>query len=403
MQRKTVQQEDSGSDWDSMSEMDPPVRNQRTESERPVPVPQKIKSMTYIDPQLENAQARDNPPYNFKPEVTSPIRSSRDSTVKPGKGRKGRTYDPQTNSTKHVSFVGEANDTGIIMQGGKKSVNGDMERPDSDSEDPLYSTVKPKSVRHQPPLPEQGTNTRHQQPSPEQTTNHTNKPSKKLPKLKFSSSKKKLEGVDNVAYEDDISGMKPDMTAHSNMNLNSSNISTQQVHTKTSHHLPVSVPQFTREEEQMMTDYEAHIMHNNENWNSVRRECTPPLIMAAGEASLNSFVKSSMIAVNRAIGESFAIITFPFTCIALFIHHFLRFLLQGLLKPLFVDSMTLVVEYLIRPMVAGVIKPLLGSIHVAVTSLSDTLLVCVRPLTAVLGSLRLVEVNYTRRYSVDEI
>lgn len=63
-----------------------------------------------------------------------------------------------------------------------------MEGPDSDSEDPLYSTVKPKSARPQ-------------QPSPEQGSNSTNKPPKKLPKIKMPSSRKKLEGVDNVAFE----------------------------------------------------------------------------------------------------------------------------------------------------------------------------------------------------------
>lgn len=66
-----------------------------------------------------------------------------------------------------------------------------MEGPDSDSEDPLYSTVKPKSERHQ-------------QPSPEQSNDSTKKPPQKLPKIKMSSSKKKLEGVDNVAFEGNL-------------------------------------------------------------------------------------------------------------------------------------------------------------------------------------------------------
>lgn len=65
------------------------------------------------------------------------------------------------------------------------------------------------------------------------------------------------------------------MVVHSNVKLNSSNVSSQSVvheETKRNHHYPVSMPQFTREEERMMTEYEAHIMHNNEHWSSVRRE-----------------------------------------------------------------------------------------------------------------------------------
>lgn len=65
------------------------------------------------------------------------------------------------------------------------------------------------------------------------------------------------------------------MAAHSNVKLNSSNVSSQPVvheQTETSQHYPVTMPQFTREEERMMTEYEAHIMHNNGNWSSVRRE-----------------------------------------------------------------------------------------------------------------------------------
>lgn len=82
---------------------------------------------------------------------------------------------------------------------------------------------------------------------------------------------------------------------------------------------------------------------------------------------------------------------------------FFRFLLQGVVRPLLVDSLTLIVEYLVRPFMGSVVKPLLMSLHGATVTLSDTLVVLMRPLTVVLQSVRLVEVNYIRRYSVEEV
>lgn len=80
-----------------------------------------------------------------------------------------------------------------------------------------------------------------------------------------------------------------------------------------------------------------------------------------------------------------------------------RFILQGVVRPLVVDSLRLVIEYIVQPFTSGVLKPLLVTVHVASASLSDTLLVCVRPVIAVLQAVRLVEVHYTSRYSVEEI
>ena len=80
-----------------------------------------------------------------------------------------------------------------------------------------------------------------------------------------------------------------------------------------------------------------------------------------------------------------------------------RFILQGLVRPIFIDTLRLIIEYLVQPFITGVMKPLLVTVHVASMSLSETMLVCVRPLTNVLQSVRLVEVHYTSRYSVEEI
>lgn len=60
----------------------------------------------------------------------------------------------------------------------------------------------------------------------------------------------------------------------------------------------------------------------------------PPLIMSSGEALLESAGKRPVDAANRALGEVFALITLPFTCFTLFLHHLIRYLcyLQSLEK-----------------------------------------------------------------------
>lgn len=80
-----------------------------------------------------------------------------------------------------------------------------------------------------------------------------------------------------------------------------------------------------------------------------------------------------------------------------------RFLLLGLIRPLFIDSLILIVEYILHPFVNGVVRPVLLSIYGASASVSEILVVCMRPITTVLQSFRLVEINYTRKYSIDEI
>lgn len=147
----------------------------------------------------------------------------------------------------------------------------------------------------------------------------------------------------------------------------------------------------------------SYSVSNTENHVLTSREDSPPLILTVRESLVESAGKKPVEAVSRAMGEAFALITFPFTCFTLFLHHLLRFLLQGVVRPLLVDTLTLIVEYLVRPFMSNVVKPLLTSLHGASASLSDTLVVCMRPLTVVLQSVRLVEINHIRRYSVEEV
>ena len=51
----------------------------------------------------------------------------------------------------------------------------------------------------------------------------------------------------------------------------------------------------------------------------------PPLILTSGEALLESAGKRPVEAVNRALGEAFALVTIPLTCFTLFLHHLLRY------------------------------------------------------------------------------
>ncbi|XP_063587838.1 uncharacterized protein LOC134765226 [Penaeus indicus] len=140
--RNSKEDEDSGSDWDSMSEMEPAPKIEKKQASnhgQQIPAPLKLKSMTFVDPDVRRGQSAENPPYDFKPEVKTPTRIAEEKQVKPGRQKKGKTYDPQGSQQKHVTFSETEKEYDTA------TVNGSAGGQESDSEDPLYSTVKPKS------------------------------------------------------------------------------------------------------------------------------------------------------------------------------------------------------------------------------------------------------------------
>lgn len=375
--RRNKEEEDSGSDWDSMSEIGPPPSlkhgpqaNGPSAQSLP-PIQARERTAMHVEPQVDVMPAKENPPYNFKAEVRSPTHAS-GPLPKPGKQKKGKMYDPPPASQKHVTFVGS--------QGAEQGVRFNGGGPDSDSEDPLYSTVKPKHRAEG--------NGQHPVSAEPDKREVLGKPKKTARNTPPHPSQKPFEGIDNHGYvEEDVSGSLGGPCAGS-----------PQVTLKT------PLPTFSESYFDHINASKSHdsqiVMKNNI---ATTKECPPPLIMSSGEALLESAWKRPVDVANRALGEVFALITLPFTCLTLFLHHLIRFILQGVVRPLVVDSLRLVLEYIVQPFTSGVLKPLLVTVHVASVGLSDTVLVCVRPLIALLQSVRLVEVHYTSRYSVEEV
>nr|XP_045606034.1 uncharacterized protein LOC123763136 isoform X2 [Procambarus clarkii] len=367
--------DDSGSDWDSISEMaPPPPKKQESQisargqsQDQLAAVPRKLKSLTHVDPHLGSKQASENPPFSFRSEIKSPVRVLSEHTAKPGKQKKGKLYDPRPPSQRRVSFVEEDS-----FDQDKPSANGGMIGTDSDIEDPLYSTVKPKEANNpdhiEPPV-EKGN---------EDEIIHESKRKKSL--IFSKSLHKKLQGIDNKGFIEDNEAADKKST-------NSSPVYAKP-HTLGNQRLPPKLPQDRNRCQQGLKHDTCHTMPNPENSLLVNQEWSPPLILTAGETSLESAGKKSVEAVNRAMGEAFALITFPFTCFTLFLHHLIRFFLQGVLRPLLVEPLTLIVEYLLHPIMSGVLRPLLITVHGVSLYFSDIIVVCLRPLTTVLQSFR---------------
>lgn len=404
--RNSKEDEDSGSDWDSMSEMEPAPKIEKKQAlshSQQVPAPLKLKSMTFVDPDVRRDQSGDNPPYDFKPEVKAPTRIAEEKQVKPGRQKKGKTYDPQGSQQKHVTFseTEKENDT--------PTVNGSAGGQESDSEDPLYSTVKPKSKQS---IPSGSSQHRKGDSEEDFKGGRGAKTQKKGVKKALQGLRNpKAQGVDNKAFVGDDEQDPVDMPPRSQAPLGPilkkpANTSTPTQDPNISKNLG-TVPlrqSYTGDQFRASGSYESQHLISSFGYNALPvKECPPPLVLSVGETVLESAGKKPVEVTNRALGEIFAFITFPFTCFALFFHHLLRFILLGIIRPLFVDSLILIVEYLLHPFVNGVVRPILLSLYGASASVSETLVVCVRPVTTILQSFRFVEVNYTRKYSIEEI
>ncbi|XP_076031266.1 uncharacterized protein LOC143019500 isoform X5 [Oratosquilla oratoria] len=331
MKGKFIKDEDSGSDWDSMSEMEVLPKqstSHMTHKEMPAAAPRKNISMTFVDKNMDEEQTtlkkqnEENPPYDFKSEVTSPRNPPYEPT-KPGKPQKGKMYNVTTGE-KRVSFDDDVDD-------------------DANSQPQSIETqISPRT----PPKPA-------------------------------------------------IVGSPVQVIRSSPNHIPS--VSTFQMAT------PVPASQ-RGSPSTVITNY-AHSQPQVQATNFSRNPQTslPPLILSTQSFDMVVAGNKPIENINRALSETFAIITFPFTCFVLFMHHLFRFLLLGLLKPLVIDTVTLLVEYTLHPCVVGVVNPILSNIYLVSLHISDIFLVCIKPVIALLKSFRLVEVNYTRKYSVDDV
>ncbi|XP_053644481.1 hepatoma-derived growth factor-related protein 2-like isoform X2 [Cherax quadricarinatus] len=322
MRGRTARDEDSGSDWDSISEIVPPPPPKKQESQlssqsdsqnQPAVAARKLKPLTRMDPHLGNKADSENPPYSFRSEVKSPSRVSEDHITKPGKQKKGKLYDPRPPSQRRVSFV---DDEAFDQE--RPSANGDVTGPDSDVDDPLYSTVKPREASNPEEL-----QTQDEQGKEDESSHKSEK--KKFRSLSKSLNKK-LQGIDNRGYVDDDEAAGSHSTHSTTVAKKSSTTTPVYVkpHTLANQQLPSEIPKNFHRCEEGFKPEAYYVKSNSENSLLVNMDWSPPLILTIGETPLESEGKKALETINRAMGEVFALVTFPFTCFTLFLHHLLR-------------------------------------------------------------------------------
>ncbi|KAK8734918.1 hypothetical protein OTU49_005727 [Cherax quadricarinatus] len=94
-------------------------------------------------------------------------------------------------------------------------------------------------------------------------------------------------------------------------------------HTLANQQLPSEIPKNFHRCEEGFKPEAYYVKSNSENSLLVNMDWSPPLILTIGETPLESEGKKALETINRAMGEVFALVTFPFTCFTLFLHHLL--------------------------------------------------------------------------------
>ncbi|XP_066976007.1 uncharacterized protein [Macrobrachium rosenbergii] len=377
MKGEKIKEQESDSDWDSVSEMEPPPKtavrvktSQSSPQGQAAAVPRKLKSLTFVDP--ESGKGGEKPPFDFKSEA--PADTKEEMPVKPGKPRKGNIYNPNEAKQRHVSFAeGLASSKGSSEMNGRETGGGV-----TDLEDPLYATVNHKvpNVKWKSPTND----------TEEQSFENLTREERKKKMLIPETTGKSLQGKDNTGYVDDEESFPSGKPSKSSILRNKK---------KNQPKLPV--------QESSLALPENETIWTTKNAGTESVEGVQPLILSLGQMSVEAAGKKPIDAMNKAISEACTFLTFPVFFFSLLLHHVIRFFLQGLIKPLVVDSLVLVVEYLVRPFLGLIVKPTLFSLHGASSAFSDIVLVCLRPVTMILQSIRLIEIHYTRRYSVEDV
>ncbi|XP_068200540.1 uncharacterized protein [Palaemon carinicauda] len=382
MRGRVVKAPESESDWDSMSETErsPQTADQgktsRGSSEgHAAAVPRKLKSLTLVDP--ASGKGGEKPPFDFKSEA--PADNKEDVPSKPGKSRKGNIYDPKDAKQRRVSFAEGPASSRSNTSRGSSEINGNKTGGDSDSEDPLYAVVNHKLPKLNEELP----------------TESLTRGERRKKTLTEENTGKLLQGMDNKGYIDDEE-TSPPIRKPSKLSILRNK---QNKQAELAGHQGGS--QGIQESANILPENEFVLTQVNAGMENI--EGLRPLILSLGQSSIESAGKKPIYAMNKAISEACMFLSFPVFFLSLLLHHFIRFLLQGLVKPLIVDSLVLLVEYLISPCVSLVIKPMFFSLNGASSALSDFVLVCLKPVTAILRSFRLVEINYTRKYSIEDV
>ncbi|MPC35918.1 hypothetical protein E2C01_029356 [Portunus trituberculatus] len=205
---------------------------------------------------------------------------------------------------------------------GQRIGGGGPPNPDSDSEDPLYSTVKPKNRV-------KGNN--QQMVNSETEKNEMVNKSKKAGK---NASKCSVEGIDNHGF-----------------------VESPTLFSDPPQGTQTTIPQISLKAPLPKLSENAHGLE-------MARQGHDSFLMGNNSSTTDTDVwgSSSGVCWEEASGGSEQGLGRKFCC-----HHpaFDLFVLQGLVRPVFVDSLRLIIEYLVQPFITGVLKPLLVTVHAA--------------------------------------
>ncbi|KAF2349262.1 hypothetical protein FHG87_019983 [Trinorchestia longiramus] len=102
----------------------------------------------------------------------------------------------------------------------------------------------------------------------------------------------------------------------------------------------------------------------------------------------NDVASNLETAVDKMLTTFCLWVAIPFRFTALLLHHLIRLILLRIFKPLLLDSVTLIIDLLFRPVVGGVLKPLLSSLSVALEKVCNAITTCISPVLHLLRAFR---------------
>ncbi|KAK7076192.1 hypothetical protein SK128_015959 [Halocaridina rubra] len=121
----------------------------------------------------------------------------------------------------------------------------------------------------------------------------------------------------------------------------------------------------------------------------IENERAPPLAMTSEETRYDRFLGRYYDVANEGLHNTFSFIAFPFTLLALFLQHLLKFVMRRVVRPLVLDILLMFVEYIWRPLFNNMLKPFFQSLHLASLAIADWILILMKPLIALCKSVSL--------------
>ncbi|KAK7078152.1 hypothetical protein SK128_016664 [Halocaridina rubra] len=135
----------------------------------------------------------------------------------------------------------------------------------------------------------------------------------------------------------------------------------------------------------------------------IEQESAPPQIMRLELNRHENFLSMPIIKISEIMDNFFSIIALPFSVLVLIVHHLIRLVLRVIIRPLFLDSLILVVEYIWRPIFNTFLRSCFTSLHLFSIALSDWLIILLKPIYLLCKSIRCVEINYSKEKGMMEV